>query len=243
MVFHTHVYHARKLNPNLDKLTVIGSILPDFALTSAISWDDLHKKSGIVKFSSFVQETNPEQRSLLTGIQYHNSLDFLSHIAYQGTHGYAYNSITEELVSLVSKAFALDEQRARVTSHNFIESAVEYYVLQEQRELSFIVERTIAAMDMPPLTAMLATYYKKPEKEIATHFINFFSLITKYDLAKSDSWVPFWNDLSQFLFQRESNKNFIKKAFQLSLSLTKDTYKDFLTTAVSITDTEIVDSN
>jgi hypothetical protein len=59
----------------------------------------------------------------------------------------------------------------------------------------------------------------------------------------NNEWVLFWSDISQLEFGKKPDKEKIKEALQLSLAITKDTYKEFLTTAVSIKDTEIKDSN
>ena len=50
MFFHTHVYYSKKVDKSLDPLKVVGSFLPDLALTGVITWDDLHKKKNILDF-------------------------------------------------------------------------------------------------------------------------------------------------------------------------------------------------
>src|ERR1035437_7836566 len=99
MLFHTHVYYSKRVDQNLDPLKVVGSFLPDLALAGVITWDDLHKKKNILEFFEYVKKSNPEYESLLRGINYHNTLDYYTHVEYKGiTPGYAYSSIPNEML-------------------------------------------------------------------------------------------------------------------------------------------------
>ena len=44
-------------------------------------------------------------------------------------------------------------------------------------------------------------------------------------------------------FGKEVNKEKVKEAIQLSLEITKDSYKEFLSTAIALKDTKIKDCN
>ena len=243
MFFHTHVYYSKKVDENLDSLKVIGSMLPDFALTSVITWDNLHKKKDILDFSSYIEKSEPDFVSLLKGINYHNTVDYLTHVKYKNTIGYAYNSITPKLISLVSKVFLVDEKRARISSHNCIESGVEFYLLNDNPDLAQLVKDSIKEINKQKLAKVLATFYKKSEKEMLDNLNILFSFATNYDLKDIDGWVMLWSDLNKFYLKKEANKDLVKEAIQLSLEITKNTYKEFIETAISSKNTEIKDCN
>lgn len=243
MFFYTHVYYAKKINKNIDSLSIIGSMLPDLALTSAINWDHLHKKKDILPFISHLKKNYPPYQSLATGINYHNTLDYLTHLAYKHEKpGYAYKSINQSLVELVAKAFDVEMDIARIISHNFIESAVEMYVIKENQELIKLVKNAIKNTDKKELAKIMATFYAKSQQEFLSALTIFFTTILKYDLTSIDEWVLLWNDLSIFLFKKEANKVFTKHALNESISLTKHTRANFIANAITI-EMEIVDAN
>lgn len=243
MFFHTHVYYAKKMNSRLNNLVIIGSILPDFAITSAISWDDLHKRKGILEFSSFVNTNYPNQKSLLLGIQYHNIVDYFSHLKYGDNIGYAYVNSSSKLINLVSKAFSIDAKLARSTAHNFIESAVEFYVLKQNSELSSLVKNAVDKTNIKRLADIISHNDLKSSEDVKISLHEFFSLVTKYDLKNVDDWILLWEELGMHLFKKAVRKEILKEALDLSFTLVKSNHTEFLNTVISVKQPEIVDSN
>ena len=243
MFFHTHVYFAEQKEDHLDPLTVIGSIIPDLALTSIISWDDLHKKKGIFDFFSTVSDNFPESKSLLTGIHYHNTLDYYTHIKYQNDTGYAYKMPTLELINLVSQACGIDEKIAKGISHNFIESAVEMHIIEQSPEIHDLIKGSIENVDVKQLAHIFSTHYKKSENEFYDNLQLYFSLILKYDLTEINEWVFLWDEFAQLLLKKSVDKNTVKQALVLSQQLIQTNWKDFLESYLESKNLEIVDSN
>lgn len=243
MFFHTHVYYSKRVDPNLDSLKVISSILPDLALTSLITWDDLHKKKGILDFSSYIEKSNPLLASLLRGINYHNTLDYFTHISYKNRNGYAYSSITPELTSLVAKALKVDEKRAFTSSHNCIESGVEYYLLKEDPSLAKLIKDSLRETDIEFLAKTMAEYYRKPQNEMLNGINKLFSFATQYDLTDIDNLARLSIDLNKYYLKVDVDKSLMEEIIRLSLDLTKNTYKEFIETVITTKETEIKDSN
>ena len=243
MFFHTHVYYSKRVDPNLDSLKVIGSILPDLALTSLITWDDLHKRKGILDFSSYIEKSNPSLASLLRGINYHNTLDYFTHISYKNKIGYAYSGITPELISLVAKALSVDEKRAFISSHNCIESAVEYYLLRKDPSLAKLIKDSLRETDIEFLAKTMAGYYGKSQNEMLDAINKLFSFATQYDLTNIDGWIKLFIDLNKYYLKVDVDKSLTKQVIKLSLDLTKNTYKEFIETVIATKETEIKDSN
>jgi hypothetical protein len=243
MFFHTHVFYAKQVDPAVDNLTIIGSIIPDLALTSIINWDALHKKNDIEAFRDYVKNTDPAYLPLITGINYHNTVDGLSHLQYKETIGYAYQNVSPELIALLTQAFSIDEQAARVKGHNFIESGVEMHTLQDNQDLPSLLKQAIANTDTNKLAILLASFHKKDPEEMHKSLEMYFSLATKYNLNDTNDWLILWNEISKLQFGREANEVKVREALQLSSETTKDTYKVFLETALALKETDIKDSN
>ncbi len=243
MFFHTHVYYSKRVDKSLDSLKVIGSILPDLALTSLITWDDLHRKKGILDFSSYVEKSNPALASLLRGINYHNTLDYFTHLSYKNKTGYAYSSITPELTSLVAKALNVGEKRAFISSHNCIESGVEYFLLKEDPSLAKLVKDSLKQVNIELLTKIMAEFYKKPQNEMLNGINKLFSFATDYDFTNIDDWTRLFIDLNKYYLKVDVDKSLINEIINLSFDLTKNTYKEFMEMAIASKETEIKDSN
>ncbi|TSC64320.1 MAG: Uncharacterized protein G01um101493_160 [Microgenomates group bacterium Gr01-1014_93] len=243
MFFHTHVYYSKRVDPNLDSLKVVGSFLPDFALTSLITWDYLHKKKSILEFFAFVEKSNPELKSLLKGINYHNTLDYFTHLSYKNKTGYAYQSITPKLLSLVTKALGVGPKRALASSHNCLESGVEYFLLQEDPSLPKIVKDSIKDIDKNLLAKVMAEFYNKSQQEILNGLNTMFSFATDYDYTKIDDWTRVFVDINKYYLNIDVDKSKITEIINLCFSLTKDTYREFMEFAIASRETQIKDSN
>lgn len=243
MFFHAHVYYSKRVDPSLDSLKVIGSILPDLALTSLITWDDLHKRKGILDFSSYIKVSNPSFASLLMGINYHNTLDYFTHLSYKNKIGYAYSSITPQLTSLVARALNVGEKRAFISSHNCIESAVDYFLLKENPSLARFIKDSFRETNIELLAKTMAKYFKKPENEMLSGINKLFSFATDYDFTNIDEWTRLLIDLNKYFLKVDVDKSLIKEIIKLSFDLTKNTYKEFMETVIATKETEIKDSN
>jgi len=244
MLFHTHVYYSKRVDTKLDSLKVVGSFLPDLALTGVITWDDLHKKKSILEFFEYVQKNNPEYKSLLKGINYHNTLDYYTHLEYKNsTPGYAYASIPKGMLALVEKALGVTPERARASSHNCIESGVEYYILRDEPDLVELVKNSIKQIDKEKLAKLLADFYKKDKTEMLKALNKLFSFATDYNLLTFDGWFKLWAEFNRFYLKKEADPKLIREALELSFKITKDTYKEFIEYSISSQDTEIRDAN
>lgn len=244
MFFHTHVYYSKRVDRNLDPLKIVGSFLPDLPLAGAITWDDFHKKKGITEFFEYVEKNNPEYKSLLRGINYHNTLDGYAHLKYKNsTPGYAYANIPNEMPHLLEKALVVNPEIAKSLSHNCIESGVEYHILYDDPDLVNLVKNSIEQIDKEKLAKLLAEFYKKEEVAMLDSLNRLFSFATDYDLKMLNGCIKFWAELSRFYLKKESDPKLIKEVLELSFKRTKDTYKEFIEYSIASQDTAIKDAN
>lgn len=244
MLFHTHVYYSKRVDQNLDSLKVIGSFLPDLALTGVITWNDLHKRHNILEFFEYVEKNNPEYTSLLKGINYHNTLDYYAHLEYKNlTPGYAYASIPSEMPPLLEKALGVTTERARTSSHNCIECGVEYYLLRDDPDLTKLIKNAIEQIHKEKLTKLLAEFYKKDENVILEALNQLFSFAMDYNLKTLDGWLKLWVELNRFYLKKEADPNLSREVLELSFKTIKDTYREFIEYSIVSQDTAIKDVN
>jgi hypothetical protein len=242
MFFNAHVYFAKRVDNKLDALKVAGSMFPDFAKTRLISWDALHKKQDILAFSQFINKAYPEYKTFVQGIICHNNLDYTSHTEYQNAKpGYAYSKITPELFGLVKQALKIDDASTKSLSHNFIESGVDYYLLNETTDTVKLIVNAAREIDMTKLSKMLSVYFKKEENEMHAGVKGFFSFVSGYDLRELDQWVALFISLGESFFGFNADEVYVKKALELSLKLTRDTWREYLETSISSFDNAIKD--
>lgn len=244
MFFNAHVYYSKRVDKNLDALKVVGCLLPDIASTGLITWDDLHKKKGILNFFGYVNKSASQFSSLLKGINYHNTLDYSSHLEYKNsTPGYSYANITPKLFNLVKKSLHVEDARAKASSHNIIESGVDYHLLCEHPELADLIKDSLKEIDMQGLAKILSVFYQKNETEVLTGLRYFFSFATDYDLKDFEEWVRLFIDLNKYYLKVDADENFTRQALELAFDITKDTWKEYLESSIASTDTEIKDCN
>ena len=136
MFYNTHAYLASKLYRSGEALLLIGSILPDIAITKIITWDKgLHGKENFESFFKLIEKKYPEYEFLKKGILAHNIIDDFTHKDYPGGTGYAFQN-NKELIKLLIEYYEITRKRAKVLAHNYIESAVDIYLLKDHPEIA-----------------------------------------------------------------------------------------------------------
>lgn len=232
MFHHTHAYIASKLYKSENDLLLVGSILPDIAVTKIIAWEGgLHGTESVQSFFKFIQNKYPQFLDLYKGILAHNILDDFTHKDY-GATGYAYQN-NKELVKLVSKYYALDDASARGKAHNYIESGVDILLLQENPSIQLKLKKALRSIDQRELAELLSEYFASDKNEVINAISFFFDLFTKYNFEKLDNWAEFWRDLAQLLSLKKIEEKERKSLLDMSVEVTKNTYEDFLNYALS----------
>lgn len=235
MFAYTHIFYTKLVEraATVDSLIVLGSVLPDIALTGIIGWDDLHKKEmESNNFRKFVKTKYQSFVNFAADIQRHNELDYLSHQEYKGGKGFAYQFQTTDMVEFVGKACGVDRENAVLKAHNFLESAVEMMVLQDNIYLKSILKDFVEKADIAGLSIVLADYFTVNKHEVENKINEFLTLFMKYDLSKFNDWIPLWNELNHYFFNKDIDNEYAKKALKLSLEIVTPKYREFIDFAV-----------
>ena len=179
MFYNAHAYVASKLHKLEDSLLLIGSILPDIAITKIIDWDNgLHGKENAKNFIKFIQEEKPNYLFLGKGVYTHCILDDVSHLKYRGGVGYAYQN-NEEISELVGQYYNEDKETAKRKAHNYIESCVDILLLKDHPEMQSLVEQALERTDLNELSVLLSSYFKIDEEKFKQAISQYFNLITE----------------------------------------------------------------
>lgn len=228
MFLNTHTYVASKLYKSNESLLLVGSILPDIAVTKVIKWEGgLHGRESTDKFFQFIHQKYPDYLNLSKGVFTHSIVDDFSHHNYQGKTGYAYQN-NEELSKLVSKYYGLDEEAARGKAHNYIENGVDILLLRENPTVQGQIRQAIKQTNREQLAQLLGQYFQIDQGKFLTALRQFFNLFTKYDFTKESSWVFLWSDLEELLSLRKTRDQDRQDLLHKSIDIVKNNYKEFL---------------
>lgn len=227
MFHHTHALTASKLYQSQDELLLLGSIIPDIAVTKIIKWvGGLHGKRSINNFTKFINK-NPDYDWLLKGVIAHNIVDDFTHKNYQGDIGYAYQN-NQELLSLISKYYGLGKKAARGLAHNYIESGVDILLLQDQPLIQKTLKQALRRINQEKLSNLLGSYFNINYKKFHNALTQFLDLFTKYDFSQKENWVLFWQGLEILLSLKDIGNQRRNELLNMGVDIVKNTYQEFL---------------
>lgn len=227
MFHNTHLYVASKLYKSNDPLLLVGSFLPDLAVTKIIKWEGgLHGAESDDKFNQFIYDKFPEYSKLAEGIHAHNILDDFTHKDYHGS-GYAYQN-NEDLVKLVIEYYGLSEERAISKAHNFIETGVDILLLKKRPETQLQLKKAVEAIDKDRLSIILSSYFKIDSQNLLSAISFFFDQFTTYDLTQEQNWNIFWEDLEKLFSLPNIGFSKRQKLLNISVDIVQNTYQNFL---------------
>ena len=228
MFYYAHAFVASKLYGSNSKWFLMGSILPDIAITKIIGWDNgLHGRGNSEKFRKFVEKASPSLVELCKGIITHSILDDFTHKHYNGNVGYAYQN-NKELSKIVAKYYELDSEVAEQIAHNYIESAVDFLLLQKYPKVEIKVKNVIKTVDINLIADLLGAYFVIDKTKFRISLLEYFKLMSKYDLKLLGDWVLFWEDLEFSLSLKKIDRSKKRELLSLSINLVTDTYEDFI---------------
>lgn len=232
MFHNVHTYVTLNLYQSDESLLILGSILPDLAVTGIIKWEGgLHGKESVANFSQFIRQY-PEYTNLYQGVLSHNIVDDFTHQNYHGEPGFAYQN-NKELVQLVKKFYGLNDKEAEGKAHNYIESGVDILLLKEYPKVQEQLRKVVNQVDKQKLAKLLGSYFDIDEEKFLKALDEFFTLFTKYDFSLEDDWVLFWRELEELLSLKDIGTEKRKILLTKSIQTVENTYQDFLQYAIS----------
>ena len=229
MFFNAHAFVASKIYNSSSHLLILGSILPDIAVTKIIPWENgLHKRGKAINFFKFVKKDFPELIDLCKGISAHIDLDNFSHNPYNDNkEGYAYQN-NRQILKLVQNFYSLEELPANEKAHNYIESAVDILIVGRNPDIQTEIKRVINEIDIGFLARILGSFFKGDEVEFEKAIKAYFKFITSNDLGIIHGWINLWRELEKLLELPKTSDDQKKQILNLSISIVKPTYEEFL---------------
>ncbi len=228
MFYNAHVFFASKLYNSDSPLILIGSILPDIAITKIIEWDNsLHHTSNLVNLLKFVEKHNSSLKDLYKGVFSHRILDDFSHNNYRGSFGYAYQN-NEGLSQTISKYYELDKEAAKRIAHNYFESAVDMLLLKENPGLRFKLKNAIEQVNIDSISDILSLYFGRNKLKFRLALVKYCRLISESNMENLKGLVRFWEGLEEMLYIKRIGVDKKTELLKLSINLAKNTYKDFI---------------
>ena len=240
MFFHAHLYFTQKIfNSKIDDLLVIGSILPDIAVTKIVDWNELHKSERVERFEEFVKENNQKYLPLIKGIKSHIVLDNFTHKSYKNGTGYAFQK-SPPLINLASECCGIDKKSAKKAAHNFIEIAVDILLLKDDPDLVDILKKSIKSCNKSELSKLLSSFFKKDKDAVFLALSDYFEVILRYNLSNIDGWVSLWADINNLLYSKKIDKCLTSKTIIKATHLVKNSYLEFLEDSITVAKDSLV---
>lgn len=228
MFHHTHSYLASKITDSEEPLVLLGSMLPDLAITGVISWEQgLHGAEADFQFTEFIEQNYPAFINLAKGVHAHNVVDDFTHLDYKGKPGYAFQN-NKELVLLVGNFYELDEEKAKSKAHNFIESSVDIQLINDMPEIQTKLRMAINQIEREKIAKILAEFLRKDRQKIFEALNIYLELFTKYDFSKQGEWVSFWIDLEKYMKLKNIGNGKRTQLLNKANEATEKTYKAFI---------------
>ncbi len=230
MFSHTHVYFSTKLTTKeIPPYTVVGSLLPDSGLTGNINWGDIHKPEIAKNFFDQSRKKTNTSKELYEGIINHIKLDYFSHVSFKNKTGFAFAYQTPKLQKTVAKALIIDDNTKIIkTSHNFIETAVEHLLINDNPHIQLLVKNSLEKIDTVNLSNNLSTFFKTEKSKSLINLNESFTLFTKYDIRDLTECVRYWGELNYYFVKHAIDKDATKEALYIAIDIVKDKYKKFL---------------
>ncbi len=234
MFHHAHCYIGSKIFDLDSELFLIGCLLPDIAITKIIGWEDgLHGYENSAKFDLFIKDHFPKQTDLSIGVYAHNILDFFSHTKYLIDTGYAFQN-NQQLTQLVKESYDIDNQSAQGKAHNYIESAVDIYLLNKFSDVNEKVKAVLKNSNRQLVADILSKYFDISKDECLEAVNEYFDLFSRYDFSKVESWNNFWEILEQKLSLSNIGRDERISILNLAVATTADSVNDFINNSISL---------
>lgn len=228
MFFNTHAFIASSILNSNNPLAIVGSVFPDIAITKLIGWQDgFHDKNNLIKFSEFVASHNQEYIPLAQGIITHFIVDNYSHNNYMNETGFAFQN-NERLVEMIKYFYDIDNQLAATKAHNYIESAVDYHILQNNLWVQNLLKNSIEEVDINKLSKLLEKFFDLPHNKTKESINVYFNLILGYDLSSVSGLLKLWGELEEYMNLKNISVNARIKIIKTSITITKETHKEFV---------------
>jgi hypothetical protein len=233
MFYNVHAYLAEKFFNSKDSLLIIGSFLPDIAITKIFEWDKgLHGKENANQFIKFLQKEEPQFDFLGKGVLAHCIVDDYSHLEYAGGTGFAYQN-NKKLAALIKRYYKVDDTLALKKAHNFIEIGVDISLLNDYPQIYSEVNEALENTNKLKISQVLGKYFNMDSQKIHTATKIYFELITKNDLTIKESWILLWKDLSKMMKLNDIKDEEIQLLIDEGVNIVKNTYKDYLNFCVT----------
>lgn len=129
---------------------------------------------------------------------------------------------------MVVKYYSLDKKEGRIIAHSYIESGVDILLLTDYPSFQKKFKQALRQVHIKKLSELLEIYFNIDQEKFYEALTQFIDLFTKYDFSKTNNWVLFWKDLEILLSLKNIGDKKRKELLDMSLSIVKNTYKDFL---------------
>jgi len=225
----THAFVAFKATQSKDPLLILGSFLPDFAVTKVVNWDETHERG--LEFKVFLDEKFPKLSNLAVGFLTHGlkpkGLSYYADYSYAGEGGYAVVH-SRGLSSAVARACNLNDVTAKIAATHFVKMAFEVLVARDQPQAVNLVEKSIKESDLKQVSAALAGFYSKDKEAVLDAVNRYVTACNVHDLTTSEGLARTWSVLNEVIFNQKTDEKACAVLIDDTVKTIEPSYKKFL---------------
>jgi len=230
-----HAYVAREAAYSDDSLLIVGSVLPDVAITRIVNWNETHTKG--VEFRDYVLGVNPSYRRLADGVIMHGRIprgvDHFSDVEYDGGLGYAFQK-SRTLVNKVAISCGLSTENTIAAAHTFVEMALDYWLTRSHPEISDLLKDSLTVVDRDQISKHFAGFYLKDFAETKRAVNEYFNVLLSGEITNREGLVALGAWILRKAFSVDIDTTSAIDVLDKAINITKPTYQEFLGRAVNL---------
>lgn len=181
----THIWFSRNVLRYTNNMTVLGSIFPDAFVSKELPYDVTHNIGWDLYDYCYEKDFNLVDFAIsaATHTVSPKGLDYYGDNAYEGADGYCFQkavSIVEEVI----EACNIPVEFGLWKAHNFIEMAVEFEILNNNKDLVNLLDEALKdEQTMHEIESSLEEYYRLESGTFRNYFKRFQHFVYKENIS------------------------------------------------------------
>jgi hypothetical protein len=222
-----HIYAATQVSKKKTPLLLIGSILPDVVWVDRKTFSPKQLHDDLDNLYSYLEANQKDMLDLALGMKLHSNkvgADKYSHF-YKG--GYSYIKGKKLIPDLKRLINSNEDKKLSGLSHNFIEAALDFSLLQDEPDTLDLYKSSIREVDLGKISKVISDFSKIDYERFFKAVQMLFGLLSFDNLASDERIAKeILPKLIKLSFGKDVDSSGVFKVLRNAIEVTKDGYKD-----------------
>lgn len=224
----THIYISTKVAGRESPLLIIGSVLPDFVwMSRKLPSEKIHDNPR--DFYEFVQSTDKDMLDLALGMMLHSNAkgaDDYSHF-YKG--GYAMTKGKRLIKDLRNLFKSKDEKLNLYKAHNFIEAALDLYLLKNNPDLNTKYKEALRRVDIKRIESLICDFSYFDKNILEKDLESFFKIFGPKSVSSEKTYVSnFFPPILEIAYKQKVPTMEISAILNKAKKLTEEDWEELI---------------